>query len=41
MNAVGSIDSTFDGITIDRNDEYENACDSIRINNDTGSNVID
>jgi hypothetical protein len=41
MNADGSMNSTDDGITIDRSDEDENANDSIRFNDDDCSNVID
>jgi hypothetical protein len=40
-NAVPSIDSTFRGITIDWSDEDENAWDSIRVNREFDSNVID
>jgi hypothetical protein len=40
-NDEPSIDSTFRGITIDRSDESENADDSIRVNPESGSNVID
>jgi hypothetical protein len=33
--------STFRGITIDESDENENAFDSIRVNRESDSNVID
>jgi hypothetical protein len=33
--------STLRGITIDWSDEYENADDSIRVNRESDSNVID
>jgi hypothetical protein len=33
--------STLHGITIDSSDEYENADDSIRVNRESVSNVID
>jgi hypothetical protein len=41
LNADGSMNSTLFGITIDRNDEFENANDSIRVNDDGDSNEID
>jgi hypothetical protein len=43
MNAESWINSTHRGITIDRNDDdnEENACDSIRFNDDGDSNEID
>jgi hypothetical protein len=40
-NAELSIKSTFRGMTIDSTDEYENASDSIRCNDDGDSNEID
>jgi hypothetical protein len=41
MNAEPSMNWIFRRITIDSSDEYENASDSIRINREFDSNVID
>jgi hypothetical protein len=40
-NADPSINCTLRGIIIDRSDEYENVSDSIRVNLESDSNVID
>jgi hypothetical protein len=41
QNAEPSINWTFRGITIDESDEFENASDSIRVNRESDSIVID
>jgi hypothetical protein len=40
-NAEPSINWTFRGITIDESDDFENASESIRVNREPDSNVID
>jgi hypothetical protein len=40
-NAEPSTNSTFCGIVIDLRGEGENACDSMRVNSELGSNEID
>jgi hypothetical protein len=41
QNPKSSMNRTFRGITIDWSDEFENACDSIRVKCEFDSNVID